>query len=172
MAAHHNVAFGQFGDMRDQRSGAGQKYSRQEMYQPEGSKERFHLEESYGNVKAHRIGKPDEILPGGRPAKQLAAHLDVWGGGSGNPEGHKEILNVGVRGGFQGKGLADAMLRMAVDRHPGLSHSGALSAEGARFAARNPLPGDTAHAKQSVRQNLTADAATTMLGGPKRRGYV
>jgi hypothetical protein len=172
MAAHDNISFGQFGDMRDARSGADQPYSRNEMYQPPGSKDRFSLEESYGNVSARRIGKPDSILPGGRPAKQLAGHLDVWGGGSGNPAGHKEILKVEVRGGFQGKGLADAMLRMAADRHPNLSHSGSLSAEGARFAARNPLPGDTEYAKQSVSRNLTADAATTMLGGPRRTGYL
>jgi hypothetical protein len=171
MAAHENVQFGQFGDFRDERRGAGQKYTRQEVYQPTGSKDRFALEESYGNVTARRIGKPDSVLPGGRPAKQLAGGLSVWGGGTGSPEGHKEILKVEVRGGFQGKGLASAMLRMAHDRHPNLSHSSALSAEGARFAAANPLPGDTPGTKVTQRQHLTADAATTLLGGPRRTGY-
>ena len=112
------IQFGQFGDFRDERRGAGQTYMRQEVYQPEGSKDRFALEESYGNVTARRIGKPDSVLPGGRPAKQLAGGLSVWGGGTGSPEGHKEILKTEVRKGFQGKGLASAMLRMAVRSAP------------------------------------------------------
>jgi hypothetical protein len=172
MAAHEKIQFGQFGDFRDERSGPGQKYTRQEMYQPEGSKDRFALEESHGNVRAHRIGKPDSILPGGRPAKQLAGALSVWGGGTGNPEGHKEVLKVDVRGGFQGKGLASAMLRLAADRHPNLSHSSALSGEGARFAGRNPLPGDTEASKRAVRQSLVGDAAAVMLGGTRKRGFI
>jgi len=171
MPAHEHVSFGQFGDMRDKRSGAEQKYGRAEMYQPPGSKHRFELEESYGNVVARKIGKPDSVLPGGRAAKAPAAALSVWNGGTGSPEGHKEILKVDVKGGYRGKGLADAMLRMAVERHPNLSHSAALSSEGARFAARNPLPGDTPATKRSQARHLTADAATVMLGGPKRRGY-
>jgi hypothetical protein len=171
MAWHEAIQFGQFGDQRDSRRGAEQPYVRQEMYQPPGSKDRFHLEESYGNVRAHRIGKPDEILPGGRPAKQLAGYLDTWGGGTGNPKEHKEVLKVEVRGGFRGKGLSSAMLKMAAERHPNLSHSQALSAEGARFAARHPLPNDTLGTKQTQRQHLTADAATSMLGGPRRTGY-
>lgn len=171
MRGPRRVEFGTFGDMRDERRGADQKYTRQEVYQPTGSKDRFELEESYGNVSARRIGKPDSILPGGRPAKQLAGMLHTWGGNSGSPEGHKEVLQVDVRKGFRGKGLASAMLQMAHDRHPNLSHSGALSAEGARFAHANPLPGDTTHTKDTQRQNLVADAATSMLGGPKRTGY-
>jgi len=168
MAAHEDVSFGQFGDFRDEHSGTGQKYSRTEMYQPQGSKNRFELSESYGSVTARRLGKPDSILAGGRGAKQIAGGLHVWNGS----EGNKEVLNVAVRKGFQGQGLADAMLRMAVDRHPDLSHSSALSAEGARFAARNPLPGDTAATKKVQATHLTADAATAMLGGPKRRGFI
>jgi hypothetical protein len=171
MAAHEKIQFGQFGDMRDKRSGPDQPYGRTEMYQPPGSKNRYELNENYGNVSAHRIGKPDSVLPGGRAAKQMAGYLDTWSGGTGSPEGHKEVLMTQVRKGFQGQGLADAMLRMAVDRHPNLSHSQALSPEGARFAARNPLPGDTTATKQSQEAHLTADAATAMLGGPKRRGF-
>jgi len=171
MAAHEHVSFGQFGDMRDERSGAGQKYTRTEMYQPAGSKHRFELEENYGSVVARKIGKPDSILPGGRAAKAAAAALHVWSGGTGTPEGHREVLTVEVKRGYRGAGLADAMLRMAADRHPNLSHSAALSADGARFAARNPLPGDTAATKYSQRQHAAADAATALLGGPKRRGY-
>lgn len=172
MAAYEKIAFGQFGDRRDARSGPDQQYGRTEMYQPPGSKSRFELNESYGSVTAHRLGKPDEILPGGRAAKQMAGGLHVWNGGTGNPEGHKEVLNLAVRKGFRGQGLADAMLKMAVERHPNLSHSGALSSEGARFAARNPLPGDTQATKRTQASHLMADAATAMLGGPKRRGFV
>lgn len=166
----NDIQFGQFGDHRDDYSGAEQKYTRQELYQPPGSKNKFALTESNGSVKAQRIGKPDSILPGGRPAKQMAGYLGVWGGGTSSPEGHKEILSVDVKKGFRGTGLSEAMLKMAVDRNPNLSHSHALSAEGARFAARNPLPGDTALTKKVQADNLTADAATAMLGGPRRTG--
>ena len=62
------------------------------------------------------------------------------------------------------------MLKMAVDRHPNLSHSHALTPEGARFAHRNPLPGDTARTKETQRRNIIADAATSLLGGPRRTG--
>lgn len=173
MSGMDNVSFGQFGDQRDRYSGADQPYSRQEMYQPEGSKDRFELHENgYGSVTAHRLGKPDSVLPGGRAAKSLAGALTVWGGGSGTPEGHKEVMKVDVRKGFQRKGLATAMLRMAADRHPNLSHSHALSAEGARWSAANPLPGDTDATRQRQSQALTADAATAMLGGPRRTGYI
>lgn len=172
MAAHEKIQFGQFGDMRDQRSGPDQKYTRSEMYQPPGSKQRFELNESYGNVTAHKIGKPDSVLPGGRAAKQAAAALSVWGGGTGSPEGHKEILKVDVQKGYRGKGLSDAMLKMAVDRHPDLSHSASLSGEGARFAGRNPLPGDTEASRRSVRQSLVGDAAAVMLGGTRKRGFI
>jgi len=172
MVGINDVEFGQFGDHRDERTGP-QKYGRSEMYQPPGSKNRFELnEDGYGSVTARRIGKPDEILPGGRAAKQLAGELSVWKGGTTRPEGHREILTVGVKKGFRGSGLSEAMLKLAVERHPNLSHSGALSAEGARFAARNPLPGDTEHTKKQQAKNLTADAATAMLGGPRRTGYI
>lgn len=169
MAAYESINFGEFGDQRDKRRGADQPYGRTEMYQPPGSKMRFELNESHGNVSAHRLGKPDEILPGGRGAKQRAAGLDVWGGGSGSPEGHKEIMRVDVRQGFRGKGLADAMLRMSVDRHPGLSHSSSLYPDGARFAMRNQLPGDTERSRTVQGQHAVADAASAMLGGPRAR---
>lgn len=168
----NRIQFGEFGDHRDNYRGADQKYTRTEMYQPPGSKNRFELTESYGAVTARKIGKADSALPGGRAAKALAGGLHVWGGGTGSPEGHKEVLNIMVKPGYRGSGLSEAMLQMAVDRHPNLSHSSALSAEGARFAARNPLPGDTSDTKQSQARHLTADAATAMLGGPKRRGFV
>jgi hypothetical protein len=161
--------FGKFGDQRDERSSP---YYRQVMYQPEGSKSRYELYESNGMVTAHRLGKPDSILPGGRPAKQLAGALSTWSGGTGSPEGHKEILKVDVGKGHQGKGVATAMLQLATDRYPNLSHSGSLSAEGARWAHANPLPGDTARTKERQALSLTADAATAMLGGPRRTGYV
>lgn len=169
-----NVSFSQFGDHRDEYSGPDQPYTRYEAYQPSGGRsrnKRFALEESYGTVKASVIGKPDSALPGGRPAKSTAAALSVWGGGSGSPDGHKEILQVQVRPGYQGAGLAKAMLSMAADRYPNLSHSAALSAEGARWAAKNPLPGDTKATKEAQKSHLIADAATAMLGGPRRTGY-
>ena len=165
-----DVQFQAFGDHRDERRGAEQKYVRQEVFQPQGSKNRFELTESNGSVTARRIGKPDSILPGGRPAKQIAGGISVWSGGTGSPEGHKEILRADVRQGFRGSGLSEAMLKMAVDRHPNLSHSAALTPEGARFAHRNPLPGDTKKTKETQRRNLIADAATAMLGGPRRTG--
>ena len=168
MAAHESVSFGQFGDHRDKYRGADQPYMRQEVYQPQGSKNRFELTESNGGVIARRIGKPDSILPGGRPARQIAGGLSVWGGGTGSPEGHKEILRADVRPGFRGTGLSQAMLKMATDRHPNLSHSVALTPQGARFAARNPLPGDTEATKTTQRRNIAADAATALLGGPRR----
>ena len=164
------MQFGEFGDHRDEYRGADQPYVRQEVYQPPGSKNRFALHESNGSVTARRIGKPDSVLPGGRPAKQIAGGISVWSGGTGSPEGHKEILRADVRKGFRGNGLSQAMLKMAVDRHPQLSHSHALTPEGARFAARNPLPGDTAATKNTQKKNLIADAATAMLGGPRRKG--
>jgi hypothetical protein len=167
----NDVQFGSFGDFRDERRGADQPYTRQEVYQPPGSKNRFQLTMSGGMVKANRIGKPDEHLPGGRPAKQNAGLLHTWRGGTGSPEGHQEILSVGVKKGFRGQGLSEAMLKMAVDKHPQLSHSAALSPEGARFAMRNPLPGDTAHTKKMQQRHANADAATALLGGPKRRGF-
>ncbi len=166
----NDVQFGSFGDHRDEYRGAEQPYVRQEVYQPPGSKNRFALNESNGTVTARRIGKPDSVLPGGRPAKQIAGGISVWSGGTGSPEGHKEILRADVRKGFRGNGLSQAMLKMAVDRHPNLSHSAALTPEGARFAARNPLPGDTAKTKESQKRNLVADAATALLGGPRRTG--
>jgi len=110
MVSFNDVVFGSFGDHRDQYRGTDQPYVRQEMYQPKGSKNRFALTESNGNVTAHRIGKPDSVLPGGRPAKQLAGAISVWGGGTGSPEGHKEILRADVREGFRGTGLSRAML--------------------------------------------------------------
>lgn len=168
MGAYENVSFGQFGDHRDERSGP-QKYGRNEMYQPPGSKLRFELQESNGNVTARKIGKPDEILPGGRAAKALAGGLHVWGGGTSSPEGHKEVLRVDVKKGYRGKGLADAMLRMSVDRHPNLSHSAALYPDGARFAMRNQLPGDTERSRKAQGNQAVADAASAMLGGPRAR---
>jgi hypothetical protein len=166
----NDVQFGSFGDHRDEYRGTEQPYFREEVYQPPGSKNRFALHESNGSVTARRIGKPDSVLPGGRPAKQIAGGISVWGGGTGSPEGHKEILRADVRKGFRGNGLSQAMLKMAVDRHPNLSHSAALTPEGARFAARNPLPGDTKNTKQTQARNLVADAATALLGGPRRTG--
>jgi len=165
MAAHEKISFGQFGDRRD-------TYSDRRMYQPPGSKHRFELERTGGSVMARKLGKSDEILPGGRPAKSLAGGLHTWQGGTGSPEGHREVLNLEVRRGYRGLGLADAMLTMAVEKHPNLSHSSQLSPEGARFASRNPLPGDTEATKAAQRRHATADAATAMLGGPKRRGFV
>jgi len=170
MVSFNDVQFGTFGDHRDDYSGPDQPYTRQEVYQPPGSKNRFALTESYGSVTAHRIGKPDSILPGGRPAKQLAGGLSVWGGGTTRPEGHKEILRADVRPGFRGTGLSQAMLKMAVDRHPNLSHSPALTPEGARFAARNPLPGDTEATKRSQQRSITADFLTSLTGGSRRKG--
>lgn len=169
MGAYESINFGQFGDFRDERSGPDQPYGRSEMYQPPGSKMRFELTENNGNVEARRIGKPDEILPGGRAAKQLGGALHVWGGGTGSPEGHKEILRVDVRKGFRGKGLADAMLRMAVDRHPNLSHSSSLYPDGARFAMRNQLPGDTEASRRAQMNAAVGDAAQALLGGRRRR---
>jgi len=160
MAAHENVSFGQFGDLRD-------THPNTHLYQPPGSKKRFELTESYGSVMARQIGKPDEILPGGRAQKSLAGGLHVWK----NDDRH-EVLNIEVRKGHRGLGLSEAMLHLAHQAKPDLSHSQALSAEGARFAARNPLPGDTPGTKETQRKHLTADAATAMLGGPKRRGYI
>jgi len=168
MVSFNDVEFGSFGDHRDQYRGTDQPYVRQEMYQPKGSKNRFALTESNGNVTAHRIGKPDSVLPGGRPAKQLAGAISVWGGGTGSPEGHKEILRADVREGFRGTGLSRAMLQMVADRHPDVSHSPALTPQGARFAARNPLPGDTEATKATQKRSITADVATTLLGGPRR----
>jgi hypothetical protein len=156
--AGDHVSFGQFGDMRDQHPDT-------HMYQPEGSKNRFEIQVSRSAVMARRIGKPDSILPGGRAANQLAGGLHTW------KEDPPEVLSVEVRKGFRGQGLAEAMLHLAQQQKPGLSHSPALSAEGARFAARNPLPGDTEATKQTQARHLTADAATTMLGGPRRTGY-
>lgn len=170
MSNMSDIQFGSFGDHRDERRGADQKYVRQEVFQPEGSKNRFELTESNGGVIARRIGKPDSVLPGGRPARQIAGGISVWSGGTGSPEGHKEILRADVRKGFRGNGLSQAMLQMATDRHPQLSHSAALTPEGARFAHRNPLPGDTPKTKESQKRNLVADAATALLGGPRRRG--
>ena len=160
MPAHEHISFGQFGDMRGEHPDT-------HMYQPEGSKNRFEIQvSSKGSaVMARRIGKPDDILPGGRAAKQLAAGLHTW------KEDPPEVLTVEVRKGFQGQGLAQAMLHLAKEKQPNLSHSGALSAEGARFAARNPLPGDTPDTKRTQARHLTADAATAMLGGPRRTGY-
>ena len=158
MPAHEHVSFGQFGDQRD-------TYDSHRMYQPPGSKNKFHLEWGGGNVRAYRMGQPDSILPGGRPAKQLAGFMSTW---KNEPP---EIMSVEVRKGFRGTGLSSAMLNLAAEKKPGLSHSAALSAEGARFAARHPLPGDTEGTKQTQAKHLTADAATAMLGGPKRRGY-
>ena len=126
-------------------------------------------EESYGSVTARRIGKPDRILPGRRAAKQLAGGLSVWGGGTGSDR--PEVLKVEVRKGFQGKGLAAAMLRLAHEAKPDLSHSASLSAEGARFAAANPLPNDSPRTKATQQRHLVADASTAMLGGPRRKGY-
>ena len=111
MVSFNDVEFGSFGDHRDQYRGAEQPYFREEVYQPPGSKNRFALHESNGSVTARRIGKPDSILPGGRPAKQIAGGLSVWGGGTGSPEGHKEILRADVRPGFRGTGLSQAMLQ-------------------------------------------------------------
>ena len=116
-------------------------------------------------VMARRIGKPDSILPGGRAAKQLAGGLHTW------KDDPPEVLTVEVRKGFQGQGLAQAMLHLAQQKQPDLSHSPALSAEGARFAHRHPLPGDTPATKRTQAQHLVADAATAMLGGPRRKGY-
>ena len=164
----NDVEFGEFGDHRDERRGAEQKYVRQEVYQPPGSKNRFELTENNGGVIARRIGKPDTVLPGGRPAKQIAGGISVWSGGTGRPEGHKEILRADVRPGFRGTGLSQAMLKMATDRHPNLSHSPALTPMGARFAHRNPLPGDTEATKTTQARSITADVATTLLGGPRR----
>ena len=167
MAAHHNISFGQFGDMRD-------THANTHMYQPEGSRNRFELQVAGGpkagvSVTARRIGKPDSILPGGRAAKQLAGALSVWQGGTGSDR--PEVLKADVRGGFQGQGLAKAMLHLAHQHHPDLSHSPALSAEGARFAAANPLPNDSPRTKATQQQHIAADAATAMLGGPRRKGY-
>ena len=164
MAAHHNVSFGQFGDIRD-------SHADTHMYQPPGSKNRFELQVAGRGsaVTARRLGKPDEILPGGRGAKQLAGILHTWGGGTGSDR--PEVLSTEVRKGFQGQGLARAMLHLAHEKLPDLSHSSALSAEGARFAAANPLPNDTPGTKVTQRGHLLADAATAMLGGPRRKGY-
>lgn len=170
MPAYDNISFGQFGDHRDERSGPDQPYGRSEMYQPPGSKMRFELnEDGHGNVTASRLGKPDEILPGGRAAKSLGGALSTWSGGTGSPEGHREILRVDVKPGFRGKGLADAMLRMSVDRHPNLSHSSSLYPDGARFAMRNPLPGDTEASRKAQLRHAVADASSAMLGGPRYR---
>lgn len=165
MPAHHNISFGQFGDIRD-------THSDTHMYQPEGSKNRFELQVTGkgGAVTARRLGKPDSILPGGRGAKQLAGVLHTWGGGTGSDR--PEVLSTEVRKGFQGQGLAKAMLHLANQKLPDLSHSAALSAEGARFAAANPLPNDTSATKETQRRHLAADAATAMLGGPRRKGYI
>jgi len=57
---------------------------------------------------------------------------------------------------------------MVADRHPDVSHSPALTPQGARFAARNPLPGDTEATKATQKRSITADVATTLLGGPRR----
>jgi hypothetical protein len=159
------VTFGRFGDLRDE-------HPNTHMYQPEGSKHRFELQASKHQVTARKIGKPDEVLPGGRAVKSLAAGMFTWSGGTGSPEGHQEVLNVAVRKGYQGLGLAKAMLHLSNQFHPNLSHSAALSAEGARFAARNPLPGDTPATKATQASHLKADAATAMLGGPRRTGYI
>lgn len=160
MAAHENISFGQFGDIRD-------THADTHMYQH--GKNRFEIEVSGKGtaVMARRLGKPDSILPGGRAAKQLAGGLHTWG-----DDDHPEVLNIEVRKGFRGQGLSEAMLHLAHQKRPNLSHSQALSAEGARFAARNPLPGDTPATKETQRKHLTADAATAMLGGPKRKGYI
>jgi hypothetical protein len=161
MAARENISFGQFGDMRDEHPDT-------HMYQPKGSKNRFEIQVSSkgSSVMARRLGKPDSILPGGRAAKQLAGGLHTW------KEDPPEVLTTEVRKGFQGQGLAQAMLHLAQQKQPNLSHSHALSAEGARFAHRNPLPGDTQETKRSQAGHLVADAATAMLGGPRRSGYL
>lgn len=179
--------FGQFGDHRDEPS----KYASfsRHLYQPEGSKNRFELEQSYGSVTARRLGKPDSILPGGRPAKQLAGGLHTWRGGTTASEeygeNHREVMNVGVRKGFQGQGLAAAMLKVSDDYHTSqgesLSHSASLShgddgiaegpgRDGLTFANRNPLAGDKPHTNQAQFRKLGVpqgikDAATIMLGG-------
>lgn len=167
MAAHHNISFGQFGDIRD-------THANTHLYQPEGSRNRFELHVGGGpkagvSVTARRIGKPDRILPGGRAAKQLAGALSVWQGGTGSDR--PQVLQAEVRSGFQGQGLGKAMLNLAHQQHPDLSHAASLSAEGARFAAANPLPNDSPATKESQRRHLVADAATAMVGGPRRRGY-
>lgn len=163
MSASDNISFGQFGDRRDE-------YGDTFMYQPEGSKNRYQIGTSYGSIVAHRLGKPDSILPGGRAAKQAAGILSTWGGNHGSDR--PEILQVQVRRGFQGQGLATAMLRVAQQRQPDLSHSSQLSAEGARWAHANPLPNDSDATKEAQKRHLTADAATAMLGGPRRTGYL
>ena len=52
MGNFNDVQFGSFGDFRDERRGTDQKYSREEVYQPPGSKNRFALHESNGSVTA------------------------------------------------------------------------------------------------------------------------
>lgn len=181
------VQFGQFGDHRDEPS--NHPSFSQHLYQPEGSKNRFELTQSSGNVTAQRLGKPDSILPGGRPAKQKAGGLHTWKGGTGSQEkygeGHREVMNVGVRKGFQGQGLAQAMLKVSDDYHTSqgqsLSHSASLSRgddgiaegpgrDGLTFANRNPSAGDKPHTNQAQFKGLgvpdgVTNAASTMLGG-------
>ncbi len=146
---HLGFQFGAFGDRRDE-------YEDTALYQPRGSKHRFQLERNALGVTARKLGPPDEILPGGRAVKSLAGGLAVWGGGTGSPEGHREIMKVEVRKGYRGKGLAGAMLAHAMrdPRNVNLSHSTALSEEGAQFARRYPLPGDTERTRQAQRRVL------------------
>ena len=158
--------FQPFGDQRD-------NYSDVRKYTPEGSKRSFELRHEYGSVVARQIGKPDEILPGGRAVKRVSGILSTWptDGGRWQDGGKREVLDAQVSPGFRRMGLAKAMLSMAHEKYPDLSHSTQLSAEGARFAHANPLPGDTEATKAAQAKHLIADAATTLLGGPRRTGF-
>lgn len=151
--------FQPFGDRRDDDPNVRK-------YTPEGSKRSFELRHEYGSVVSRQIGKPDDILPGGRAVKRISGVLGTWGDND-----SREVLHVQVNPGFRGMGIATAMLSMAQEKYPNLSHSDQLSAEGARFAHANPLPGDTEKTKKAQTRNLTADAATTLLGGPRRTGF-
>ena len=164
MAAHHglsSIQFGEFGDIRDTEPTQSSR-----LYQPEGSKRRYELEVNYGSVMARQLGKPDEILPGGRAQKSVAGALHTWRGGTGTEEvygeGHREVMKVDVHKSHRGRGLAGAMLKVSDEWHrehgQSLSHSAALTQpgdetpkghSGVEFAMRYPLEGDKPHTKQA-----------------------
>ena len=83
--------------------------------------------------------QPRQVVARG-PRGGVAGFLD-WE--KANPPGWEgrppQIGGVSVDKGHRGKGLASAMLKHALEHEPNLKHSHALTPDGKRFAARNPL---------------------------------
>ena len=90
----------------------------------------------------------EALTPSGRAAGRMS-----WFQQGFHTEG-PEIFKVIVSKPHQRKGVASAMLEMAQRHAPGLSHSAALSPEGAAWANARPLPGDSEMTKRSQKRVL------------------